>query len=237
MRILILILFLLGCKSSQIVMKDSNSKSFVSKTYFYLGNSFEGKYESKIDTENYSWRDSFHNNQLVLREYPKYQGLYKRKESFEYYKSGEPKKTVIKTTYPNQIESKDSTVYNVINESITEVINGGGKKIHQTSNDTLYTKHVINGKYRFTSREFWETKIRKHDQIIGPTLSEILNVFVHNENGDLIEIERYENSKFVGKTMTIEYEYDLEKRITLKETYYGEGEKIALGSKGITIYE
>lgn len=233
------ILFL-GCYSSKISVPKNESSFYTSKSYLFLGDSFANQYNSKIDSTNFTWRDSFIDNLHVYREYPKYQGQFRRIENFEYYQNGKPSKTLIETFYKygNTI---DSTVYNNIDLETTEItkfITGENpfKEIHKTSNDTLYIDQIINGKYGFTSREFWETKSRKQRQIIKPTLGEVMNTFVHNDKGDLIIIERYENGEFVYKTMAINYEYDSQNRITLKETYYLDADEKILGSTEIIIY-
>lgn len=207
-----------------------------------MGNSFEEKYNSKIDTLNYSWKDSFQNNQLVLRKYPKYEGTYERTEIFKYSENNQVEEKIIETKYPNWKIKRDTTLFLRKNEETTEIVtlkNGERviKSVQRTLNDTLFIDHIFGGKIGFISREFWETKTRKHDQIIKPELSKVLNIYIHNINGDLVGIERHEKGYPPEKTMTINYEYDNQNRIVEKDTYYGEGEKMILGSKEITIYE
>ena len=238
-KIIILCLILFPSKATT----QTNSKSYTSKTYLYRGNSFAEKYNSIIDTLNYTWRDSFSNGKHLFREYPKYGGNIRRKETFSYYNDGTPKKTIIhlKNHIREEVrERKDSIVYKKIDVS-TIVISKyldreTSKQIQKTSNDTLYTEQYINDKYAFTAREFWETKTRKHDQIIKPYLSEVSNVFVYDQYGNQIKTERYENGKFTESTIPIKYEYDSLNRVITKETFYGEGKDIVLGSTEITIY-
>ena len=240
MKYIILISILLSCKIHH--RTTDNPSYYESKTYFFMGNSFEEKYNSKIDTTNYSWKDRFQNTHLVEREYPKYQGAFKRKESFKYYDDKKLKEEVIETEYPNGTITKDTTLFIRKKEGTTEIVKlKKGKRIvksvQRVLNDTLFIDHIIGGKTGFTSREFWETKTRKHDQIIRPELSKISNIYIHNQNGDLIGIERKEDGYPLEKTMTIQYKYDAQNRIVSKDTYYGEGKKRSLGSKEITIYE
>lgn len=220
---------------------NNESNSYSSKTYFFMGNLFAEKFNSQIDTMNYSWRDSFANNLHLIREYPKYYGEFRRIENYEYDENDEPKRTVMQTFHYRQ-KTTDSIVYNNINSNTTEIIKyitgeKPFKEIQRTVKDTLYVDQIIDGEYGFTSREFWETKRRKQSQIIKPELSEVMNIFVHNENGDLTAIERYENGEFIEKTISIEYEYDSKGRIISKKTYYGRGDKKELGSTEITIYD
>jgi len=219
---------------------NNDSSTYSSKTFLYIGNQFIEKYKSKIDSTNFSWVDSFKDNILIQREYPKYHGEFRRIYKFEYYGNGEPKRTTIQTFHPSG-ETLDSTIYKRTNSNTTEIINfmtGENPyiEVRNIINDTIFTDHIINGEYGFTTREFWESETRKHDQIIKPELSKVLNVYVHNERKDLIRIERFESGKFVETTMSINYEYDKNDRMILKDTYYGDGINKTIGSKEITIY-
>lgn len=234
-------ILLFGCISSKISIENYGSNIYTSKTYQFLGNSFDEYYNSEIDTLNFTWRDSFRNNQLVCREYPKYHGEFKRIEKYEYDKNNELHKTIIET-FLHYGTTKDSTIYNKIDFNTTELtkyVTGENpfKEIHRNLNDTIFIDQEINGKYGFTSREFWVNKFRKQSQIVKPELSEVMNIYVHNENGDLIEIERYENGIFVYTTMSIQYKYDSQERIILKEIFYGGEDEKKLGSTEITIYD
>lgn len=240
MKYLILILALTGCVISKKVTKEP--QSYVSKTYIYSGNTFEEKFNSKIDTLNYTWRDSFQNNRLVSREYPKYQGNIHRTEKYAYDDDGELKEEVVTMIYPQQRTISDTIQYIKIDSNTTETVRlKKGKKIvmavRKTINDTTYIDRMVGGKYGFTSREYWETATRKNDRIIRPTPSKIVNVYLYNENGDLTGIERTEEGSPPEKTMMINYRYDARNRVILKDTYYGEGENMTLGSKEITVYE
>lgn len=205
-----------------------------------MGNEFAEKYNSQIDTADYTWLDSFSNNLLVRREYPKYGGQTLRIEEYEYYENNDPKKTIITSSLYGR-EIKESIVYLKTNKNTTEITKYGNteeslKEIHRKSNDTLYIDHIINGKNSFTAREFWETDLRKQDQIIRPEMDEVMNTYIHNENGDLIKIERFENGQFVEVSMSLKYNYDSYNRILLKETYYGNSDKSEIGMNEVTIY-
>lgn len=231
----------IGCVSNKISIRSNDSNNYTSRTYLFLGNSFAEKYSSKIEMANIAWRDSIKNNLLVFREYPKYQGEFRRIENYEYDENGDLKRQIIKTYYYHG-EAKDSTIYKKIDLNTLEIVKyttgeNHFKEIHRTSNDTVYIDEIINGKYGFTSMEFWETKFRKQSQIVKPEFSNVINTFVYNEIGDLVEIERYENGNFVRKTMSINYNYDSQNRIVLKETFYGEADERKLGSTEITIYD
>ncbi len=110
-------ILLFGCVSNKISINNNGSNIYTSKTYLFLGNSFAEKYNSQIDTLNFTWRDSFKNNHLVFREYPKYHGQFQRIENYEYDKNNELKRT-IKETFFYRSATKDSTVYNKVDVTV-----------------------------------------------------------------------------------------------------------------------
>jgi hypothetical protein len=232
------VMFFISSISAQSDLKPLiGVNSYSSRTYLFLGNSFVEKFNSTIDTMNYSWKDSFENKVLVYREYPKYGGELKRIENFEYDRNNKPKRTIIRTKYPVGEVVIDSIIYNQIDSNIFEIVKHYKdenlfKQIHKTVNDTLFIEEIFNGNKSFISREFWETKTRKHSQIIKPVMDSVLNILIHNENGDLIGIDRYEDGNFFGRTMSIDYEYDAQGRIVSKKTYYEKD----IGHIEITIY-
>lgn len=242
MKYLIFIVLLLSCKSSKFALSDYNTHTNVSKTYLYLGNEFVDKYHSKIDTVNYSWKDSIVNGKLISRYYPKYQGQYERHEKSEYFDDGSLKKVITETLYSNDSKTLDSLVYKKKNGELLEKSKFENGKcyfkwLESKSNDTIYIDNIFGDKYGFTERLYWETKSRKHKQIIKPDLSKVLNIFVYNDKGDLKSIERYENDEFVEISMVVEYIYDQYSRIVSESTFDIEGENKIISSKKITIFE
>jgi len=214
--------------------------TYVSKTYLFLGNSFETVYKSKIDTLNFSWQDRFENGQLKERIYPKYQGEFLRKEVYEYYNLKELKSIHFTTSKIGFWTTQDSTIYEKLNPTATKITNYvtgeiPSIQIQRSRKDTIDTENLFSSG-SFTSREIWETKFRKSRQIIYPEMDDIQNFFLYNTNGDLVQIERYERGEFKEISMSLEYSYDNENRVTSRETYYGDGKQRELGSKEIVLY-
>lgn len=224
---------LIGSILNKGVAQTIDSNSYISKTYWFLGNSFKELHHSKIDTANYFWRDSFYNEKLMMRENPKYQGGSYRKETYEYSQNGNLQKVAIETTTPIQRTFQDSILYKKIDSKTTKIIKSEYTEVHKTSNDTTYIEHFISGRYGFTEREFWESLKKKHRQIIKPEMGDVLHIFVYNEYGDVVEIERYEKGKYSGKSRT-NYEYDANNKIITKDIY---DRNMELSSKKITIYK
>lgn len=69
-----------------------------------------------------------------------------------------------------------------------------------------------------------------------PDLSEIVNVYIYNEKGDQIRIEKYEKGSLVGTSMETEYRYDEKDRIVFKQVKIGSGNDSTILTTEVTIY-
>lgn len=236
---MLLIFLLFSCILAKEANNDSLS-SYTSKTYLYLGNSFETRYDSRIDTLKFTWADSFSNGNLIKRYYPAYNLDFARTENYHYDQNDRLIMTVIETKSKfNGHTSVDSIINTYMNDTLHIVTMsiadlGFWKEIWTIKGDTTFMEQIINNHYAFTSREYRDTLNRKHSQIVSPELSGIENIYTYNDQNDLIQITRQEDG-ITQITLRDKYEYDVKGRVILKETYYGEENDI--GRKEITIYE
>ena len=193
----------------------------------------------KLIQQIYTWKDSIVNGRLITRYYPKHQGFLKRTEIHNYNQNGKIEKTIIKNKYPNGVVLKDSTIYNYIDSFVYEVTKYRKnwrpfKERYRTVNDTTIIEQIMDDKIGLVIREFKDEDGNKHNQVIEPELSDIVNMFKYDKYGNEIEIDRYEKGEFVDNSLTVECQYDDQGRIIVKDTYYGDG--MELGHKEIIIY-
>lgn len=236
----ILIIFL-SCSTSIKKAVSDKPKEYQCKTYLFMGQVSEGSIKHKLETSNYSWKDTYLGEKLIQRFYPKYQGEIERTEEYEYDENDNIIKISAKMKSPffNKI-TKDSTIFKYedeFNYEKTKFVAGEypSKEIYRKTGDTSYIDQIINGKYGFTLRAFRDSLNRKHSQVIKPKKSHIENIYVYNSKADLTQIIRIEKDILIEKSMTIEYEYDKQGRVTNKRTYYGD--EMILGSREVRVYE
>jgi hypothetical protein len=93
---MLFIILLISCLQTKQSQSDTLG-SYTSKTYLYTGNSFESRYNSKIDTLKFTWADSFSNGNLIKRYYPSYSQDFVRTEEHQYDPKGRLLLTAIET--------------------------------------------------------------------------------------------------------------------------------------------
>lgn len=239
----IFLLFFIGCVgSSDLIKTRIQSKSIsTAKTYSFFGKSYKDSLGGPLAAAPYFWLDSIQDGRLLSRTYTWKNKSKSKRELYEYDKQGELQKRrlITKDSQDSSIVdfiSFDSTDPSVVSTERSEKAGIVATTIKTQSNDTTYVAHYGNDKYWFTSIEVWETPYRNHTRIVKPDLSDIVNVYIYNEKGDQIRIEKYEKGSLVGTSMETEYRYDEKDRIVFKQVKIGSGNDSTILTTEVTIY-
>ncbi len=205
---------------------SQGSENYTGKTYLFLGNSFVERFDSKIDTSNFTSEIQIRDGKIIRRYYPKYQGELERTEIYHYTELEKLAKIVVatKSRYMNR-PKLDSTVYHYKKEfgeyDIEVKVYGDVSVEHYYTiiGDTSYIDEYINANYAYTVREIKKGDKIKERQIIKPELSEVINTFYYDDFGNELKYEKTENGK-TEVTMSFVYEYDHFNRITRRQTFF-----------------
>lgn len=217
-------------------------KDYTAKTYLYLNNSFEEKYQSKVDTQNYTLETQFRDNRIVSVYYPQYGSEFiSRTEIYQYTESGQLSMLIkIHKTRNDEEQLIDSIRYDYhpADEKYDLIVSASGdlanQERHIIHGDTTFIENYINGQYEFSVREIQVSKNVKVSQIIAPEASEIINTIYFDEFGNEILYKQTEKGITNVRTQ-IEYEFDEFSRITRKNSFFGPQHE--LGCTEIIIYE
>ena len=198
-----------------------------SKTYIYQGNSFEEDYNSVIDTANFNLMIEYEDDRIIKKTYPRYKSTYHKVEDYKYNEHGELSLVEAEITLRSGRKSWERTrFYRLQNDAVAKYYISKKDtilmEVRRTVNDTTFIDAMVNDEVAFTTKEYWETSDRKHSQVTWPKLNPVSNVYLYNEHGDEIGIERYENDEFIGQTNSVKRFYDSKNRLIRSDIYYGD---------------